>query len=155
VTNLFQESFGPVLSPVLAERLGLKQPQDVERAPLLHMKTRRQAWREWAAKGAGWSMGDLLGAEYEHFYDMLEAATGGLGVGIAPWPLVIDDIRARRLVAPFGFVSSGRDYIAVRRPRRSRKAQAFCAWLKQEAEATPKAFSDAAEQACAENSKAF
>jgi DNA-binding transcriptional LysR family regulator len=68
---------------------------------------------------------------------MLEAATAGLGVCIAPWQLVIDDIRAQRLVAPFGFVPNGLNYVAARRPGRHRKAQVFCAWMAQEAEKTP------------------
>lgn len=137
VTNLFEEYIGPVLSPALASRLGLAQPRDLGSAPLLHTVTRRYAWEDWAAR-AGWQPGsDLAGAEYEHFYYMLEAATGGLGVGIAPWPCVIDDIRAGRLVAPFGFIPSGMHYVAARRPRRSRKAQAFCAWLAEEAAKTP------------------
>ena len=137
VTMLFAEYVGPVLSPALAARLDLTRPGGLERAPILHTITRRHAWDDWAAR-AGWVPGsDLAGAEYEHFYYMLEAATGGLGVGIAPWPCVIDDVTAGRLVAPFGFIPSGMDYVAARRPRRSRKAQAFCAWLAGEAAGTP------------------
>lgn len=67
--------------------------------------------------------------EFEHFYFMLEAAVGGLGVCIAPWPLVADDIIAGRLIAPFGFIESGQEYIALRRRRRNKKATTFCRWL--------------------------
>jgi DNA-binding transcriptional LysR family regulator len=59
----------------------------------------------------------------------------GLGVCIAPWPLVSGDVSAGRLVAPFGFVWSGQSYVAVRRPRRNRAAQAFCTWLAEEGSA--------------------
>ncbi|AWM86082.1 LysR substrate-binding domain-containing protein [Microvirga sp. 17 mud 1-3] len=135
-TTLFAESVGPVLSPALAARLHLAEPRDLAQAPLLHTVTRPYAWSDWIDRAAS-SAFALAGTEYEHFYYMLEAAVGGLGVGIAPWQLVIDDIRAGRLVAPFGFVGSGMDYVAVRRPRRSRKAQAFCTWLAQEAGKTP------------------
>jgi DNA-binding transcriptional LysR family regulator len=138
LTHLFSEAVGPVLAPALAARLDLQHPQDVEHAPLLHTSTRRYAWADWAARAANWQVSDLPGAEYEHFYYMLEAATGGLGVCIAPWQLVLDDLRAQRLMAPFGFVPSGMDYVAVRRPRRNRKAEVFCAWLAREAEKTPK-----------------
>ncbi|MCB8821651.1 LysR substrate-binding domain-containing protein [Microvirga rosea] len=136
-TPLFAESVGPVLAPALAARLGLKDPGDLKGAPLLHTVTRRYAWPDWLARAAGGARVDLSGTEYEHFYYMLEAATAGLGIGIAPWQLVIDDIQAGRLVAPFGFIPSGMDYVAVRRPQRSRKAQAFCAWLETEAARTP------------------
>jgi hypothetical protein len=71
--------------------------------------------------------------EYEHFYFMLEAATGGLGVGMAPWPHVADDVRSGRLVAPLGFIPSGKDYVALRRRRKHVKSEVFVAWLRDEA----------------------
>jgi DNA-binding transcriptional LysR family regulator len=135
VTHLFDELVGPVLAPKLAERLNLQTPQDLAGTPLLHTRTRPAAWASWASR-VGWSGGDCPGAEYEHFYFLLEAATAGLGVCIAPWPLVIDDIIAGRLLAPFGFVPSGQSYVAVRRPRQNRAAQAFCTWLMEEGKAT-------------------
>ncbi len=137
VTTLFAEYVGPVLSPALAARLDLRQPEHFERAPLLHTITRRHAWEDWAARTGHLTNSGLVGTEYEHFYYMLEAATAGLGVCIAPWPFVIDDIQAKRLVAPFGFVPNGLDYVAVRQPGRHRKAQAFCDWLAHEAARTP------------------
>ena len=136
VTTLFAEHVGPVLSPTLAARLDLRRPEHIERAPLLHTITRRQAWEDWATRVGCLNL-NLAGMEYEHFYYMLEAATAGLGMCIAPWPLVIDDIQARRLVAPFGFVPNGLSYVAVRQPGRHRKAQAFCDWLAWEAARTP------------------
>ncbi|WP_414473394.1 LysR family transcriptional regulator [Microvirga sp. M2] len=137
LTTLFPEYVGPVLSPALAKRLHLKDPQDLEGAPILHTVTRRSAWHDWFDR-AGWlRSSNLAGTDYEHFYYMLEAATAGLGVCIAPWQLVIDDIRAQRLLAPFGFIPSGMNYVAVQRPRQNRKAQAFCSWLAEEASRTP------------------
>jgi DNA-binding transcriptional LysR family regulator len=135
VTHLFDELVGPVLAPKLAERLDLKAIHHLARASLLHTRTRPKAWASWASR-VGWSCGDLPGVEYEHFYFLLEAAMAGLGVCIAPWPLVIDDMKAGRLVAPFGFVPSGQSYVAIRRPRRNRGAQAFCTWLMEEGKAT-------------------
>lgn len=137
LTTLFAEYVGPVLSPALAARLDIKQPEDFARAPLLHTITRRHAWDDWAARTGMLRTSSLAGNEYEHFYYMLEAATAGLGICIAPWQLVLDDIQAQRLVAPFGFIPNGLNYVAVRRPRRSRKAQAFCTWLAAEAAKTP------------------
>lgn len=131
VAELFAEWVGPVLAPSLAAGAGLRRPEDFRAVPLLHTRTRRHAWASWAAK-VGWTTGTLDGAEFEHFYYMLEGATAGLGAAIAPWPLVVDDLRAGRLVAPLGFVPSGQSYVVARRPRRSRKAEAFCAWAMRE-----------------------
>lgn len=69
---------------------------------------------------------------------MLEAATAGLGACVAPWTLVADDVAAGRLVAPFGFRPSGLAYVALRRRRRNRKAELFCAWLADAARASPR-----------------
>jgi LysR family transcriptional regulator, glycine cleavage system transcriptional activator len=135
-TELFAESVGPVLAPQLAARTRRKGWGRFAGVTLLHTRTRPHAWSAWAAV-AGWDGAPRAGTQFEHFYFMLEAATAGLGVGIAPWPLVIDDIQAGRLVAPFGFRPSGQSYVAMRRNQRDRTAQAFCEWLRAEAEATP------------------
>ncbi|HEX2216934.1 MAG TPA: LysR substrate-binding domain-containing protein [Xanthobacteraceae bacterium] len=136
VTELFAEQVGPVLAPVLATRLRLRRPEDLNRACLLHTETRPAAWTMWTGK-TRWKPPPSPAAHFEHFYFMLEAAVAGLGVGIAPWPLVSDDVRAGRLIAPFGFRPSGLSYVAVRRTRRDHGAQAFCRWLRREAEQTP------------------
>lgn len=126
--ELFAEQTGPVMAPALAK----KSAGQLAGLTLLHSRTRRHAWRQWSAR-SGIAVDDRAGNEYEHFYFMLEAASSGLGVCIAPWPLVADDIRSGRLVAPMGFVDSGQSYVALRRHRRHRKSAAFCAWLEQEA----------------------
>lgn len=142
VVPLFDEYFAPVLSPDLAARFDFSQSEDLSRVPLLHTKTRRSAWADWCAhSGQSWPRPEQ-GTEFEHFYYMLEAATAGLGMAIAPWPLVTDDIRAGRLLAPFGFTASGYSYVALRRARRNRKADLFCAWLQEEAEASFRAFAE-------------
>jgi DNA-binding transcriptional LysR family regulator len=42
-------------------------------------------------------------------------------------------IRTGRLIALFGFLESGHEYVALRRARRHRKSSPFCQWLHQEA----------------------
>ncbi len=126
---LFAEQFGPVLSP----RLARPRPQELDGLPLLHTLTRRHAWAAWSGL-SGIQVRAGAEREFERFYFMLEAATAGLGVCIAPWPLVCDDIRAGRLLAPFGFAPSGQDYVALRRARRHTKSALFCDWLRAEAQ---------------------
>ncbi|MBN8938974.1 MAG: LysR family transcriptional regulator [Rhizobiales bacterium] len=128
VFHLFAEQIGPVLAP------SLMRPARPHLAgvTLLHARTRPRSWPDWCAR-SGIGIEDGAGATYEHFYFMLEAATAGLGVCIAPWPFVSDDIRAGRLVAPHGFIAGGQDYVALRRQRRHRKSSLFCAWLQHEA----------------------
>ena len=76
---------------------------------------------------------EATGAEFEHYYFSLEAALGGLGVCVAPWHLVADEVRAGRLLAPWGFQRSGYHYVLRSRPRHQH-AESFCQWLMQQAE---------------------
>jgi len=125
VIPLFPEQTGPVVAPSLASF--------VNGLPVLHTKTRLRAWGDWlACSGVAIEGGPRV--EYEHFYFMLEAAGAGLGVCVAPWPYVTGDIRDGRLAAPFGFIDSGHEYVALRRARRNRKSVIFCEWLHAEAE---------------------
>jgi DNA-binding transcriptional LysR family regulator len=48
-----------------------------------------------------------LGTAFDHLYYLLEAAVAGLGVAIAPEPLVADELAAGRLLAPWGFAATG------------------------------------------------
>jgi DNA-binding transcriptional LysR family regulator len=126
-TDLFAESTGPVLAPAL-----LHHDPDLSHVEALHTRSRKGAWRAWADR-TGRAIPAGNGVEYEHFYYMIEAALSGLGMCIAPWPLVADDVRSGRLVAPYGFTQSGQNYVALRRARPHRKAALFCEWLTGEA----------------------
>jgi DNA-binding transcriptional LysR family regulator len=129
VISLFPEQTGAVLAPSL---FAASTPE-FDGLPQLHTRTRLRAWGDWLAR-SGRSVATGPRVEYEHFYFMLEAASAGLGVCVAPWPYVSDDIRFGRLMAPYGFLESGHDYVALRRARRNRKSVLFCEWLHNEAE---------------------
>lgn len=143
--RLFPEHLGPVLSPKLAQRVALHQSADLADpalAPLrLHTRTRRNAWTMWgAATGATVPPPTpaQAGPEFEHYYFTLEAAVRGLGIAVAPWHLVMDDVLAGRLVAPLGFVASGYDYVVHRRTSAPLpRLDVFCDWLQAQAAATP------------------
>lgn len=128
VIPLFPEQTGPVLSPAIAG----SADKGFAETPVLHTRTRLRAWGDWLSR-SGLLIHGGTRVEYEHFYFMLEAAGAGLGVCVAPWPYVTSDIALGRLVAPFGFVESGQEYVALRRSRRSRKSTLFCEWLRAEA----------------------
>ncbi|WP_245512482.1 LysR substrate-binding domain-containing protein [Rhizobium ruizarguesonis] len=99
----------------------------------MHTRTRIQAWDDWLSR-SGAALGCGARVEYEHFYFMLEAPSAGLGVGIAPWPYVTDDIRFGKLTAPLGSLESGHEYVALRRARRTKKSSIFCDWIAKEAQ---------------------
>jgi DNA-binding transcriptional LysR family regulator len=105
-----KEEIGPVCSPSLAERRKLRRPADLGQHTLLHTETRADAWPDWLARSRLAAVDASKGQRFEHFYFLLEAAVGGLGVAVAPKPLVMEDLKLGRLVAPFGFLRSGRQY---------------------------------------------
>ena len=127
----------------LAQQWPLHRPADLTDpalAPLrLHTRTRRNAWDMWGtAVGAPLPAHSPSAPEFEHYYFTLEAAVRGLGIAVAPWHLVMDDVHAGRLVAPLGFVASGYDYVLQRRTRGTQpRLDVFCAWLQAQAATTP------------------
>lgn len=133
VFELAPERIGPVLSPRYANHapLSLATADALYAEPLLHTTSRPQAWPQWA-RAQGLAPERLQqGQGFEHLYYLLEAAAAGLGVAIAPQTLVADDLRAGRLVAPWGFVATtGCLALWTRRadPRSERLAQ----WLRRE-----------------------
>lgn len=133
---LFPEHLGPVLAPALAARIGVHTASDLAQHSLLQSKTRLNAWQMWADASAC-ALPALTGPVFEHYYFTLEAAVAGLGVCVAPWHLVADDVRAGRLLAPLGFCASGHQYVAKRREQRNTACDLFCAWLQTQAAASP------------------
>ncbi len=107
------EEIGPVCSPAFAARRRLRRPADLRHHTLLHTETRADAWTDWLARSKTTTVDASKGQRFEHFYFLLEAAVAGLGVAVAPLPLVMDDLKLGRLVAPFGFVRSGRRYCVL------------------------------------------
>ncbi len=130
---LAPERIGAVLSPRLpdATALASASPDALRAHALLHTASRPQAWGAWAAR-VGVAPDTLrMGTGFEHLYDLLEAAVAGLGVAIAPEPLVADDLASGRLIAPWGFVETDGQWVlcAAKRntdPRIGRLA----AWLR-------------------------
>jgi DNA-binding transcriptional LysR family regulator len=131
---LLREDIGPVCHPELARDARLCRPEDLARVRLLGTATRPAAWDEWVA-AAGQSPLRLQAQEaFEHFYLLIQAASCGLGVGVAPRFLVEDEIRRGHLVAPFGFVTGPHDlslWIAPHLRNRPELRQ-LAAWIERE-----------------------
>ncbi|MGF6391594.1 LysR family transcriptional regulator [Pseudomonas plecoglossicida] len=134
---LAAERIGPVLSPHFAgfERLRGAPADALLEEALLHTTSRPQAWPTWVEE-QGLEVARLkYGQAFEHLYYLLEAAVAGLGVAIAPQPLVADDLRAGRLCAPWGF-SPTPAALALWVPRRAAdgRAEQLAQWLRRELE---------------------
>ncbi|MDQ1093881.1 DNA-binding transcriptional LysR family regulator [Xanthomonas sacchari] len=135
VRVLAPERIGPVLSPALpqAAALATAAPAALQGLPLLHTASRPQAWPAWA-EAQGLAPAHLrYGTGFEHLYYLLEAALAGIGVAIAPQPLVADDLANGRLLAPWGFVDTGGQWaLCTRREVQDGRVEALAQWLTQE-----------------------
>lgn len=80
------------------------------------------------------------GPVFEHYYFTLQAAVAGLGICVAPWHLVADDVQTGRLLAPLGFCDSGYQYVAKRHAQRNQKLDRFGAWLQEQSAQAPLPF---------------
>ena len=127
-TRLFAERIGPVCRPDLATRLtgaaGLSQ------VALLHTDTRPEAWDDWR-RITGMKAEPASHQTLEHFYLTLQAASAGVGVAIAPYAVVRDDLERGHLIAPFGFVPDGSSYYLLSRqsPEQDGRVRQLTAWL--------------------------
>lgn len=133
VHELATERIGAVISPRHPRHAALvKAPiTALYDESLLHTTSRPQAWPQFA-NACGLDPSRLsLGQGFEHLYYLLEAATTGLGVAIAPQELVADDLAAGRLDAPWGFVeTTARLALWVPQRRAGRRAEQLAHWLR-------------------------
>lgn len=132
VRELAPERVGVVISPhhPAGARLRHQPPAALLAEPLLHTTSRPQAWPAWALSH-GLDPAQLqLGSGFEHLYYLLEAAVAGLGVAIAPEPLVADDLAAGRLLAPWGFGATGGFWVlATPEGAADPRVDALAGWL--------------------------
>lgn len=103
VDVLWAESVGPVLAPELAKRFGAGD------YIALAARTRPDAWSDWLGANAEMPRPREV-RTLDHHFLVVEAACAGLGVGLAPRVVTIDDVERGRLVAPFGFQPDGTRY---------------------------------------------
>ncbi len=135
VHELAIESLGPVVSPRYPgfESLRGQPPSSLLGEAVLHTSSRPQAWPTWAQASGLPTEALSFGAGFEHLYYLLEAAVAGLGVAIAPEPLVREDIASGRLVAPWGFVDApGRWVLCARGDEPDARIELLAEWMRQE-----------------------
>jgi len=131
------DRIGPVCAPGLVKGRGKFALADLRRCTLLSADTRPDSWADWSNARAV-AIDSNRSRAFEHMYFMLEAAASGLGVGIASHALVEEDLRSGRLVAPFGFVASGRSYCVLHAKALAdnTKIAAFRKWITRRKSAT-------------------
>ena len=122
----------PVAAPSLPGLHKARSPAVLLQLPLLHLRSRPDAWERWF-RAAGVPITETLsGPFHEHFFLSLQAAIANLGVALAPKVLVEDDLEAGRLVLLFpetAVKSSGFFALFREKSGRDRHLDQFVAWL--------------------------
>jgi LysR family glycine cleavage system transcriptional activator len=80
----------------------LRGPEDLAGHTLIHYVTEPYSWEQWLAQAGVPELKPLAQLKFEHMYLALQAAAEGLGLVLMPLSLVIDEIIAGKLCAPFG-----------------------------------------------------
>jgi LysR family transcriptional regulator, glycine cleavage system transcriptional activator len=76
---------------------------------LLHTKSRPLAWNNWESMSET-SARKGKRVDYEHFYLCIQAALAGLGIAMASFFMVQEELASQQLVAPEGFKKDGSAY---------------------------------------------
>ncbi|WP_455922624.1 LysR substrate-binding domain-containing protein [Pseudomonas putida] len=120
-----QEWIGPVCTPANCPEDGRLDGQ-----PLLRSRTRPAAWDNWL-RMRNQPVPVAPRVDYEHFYLCLQAATAGLGISMASFLMVQDELASGQLVAPFGFAADGSSYCLLSAVpfEHSAKCEHFRTWV--------------------------
>lgn len=140
---LMTESILPICHVDLVERL--QSPEDLSRHTLITYATEPYSWTDWlhATGKPDQRAGAVL--RFEELFFALQAASEGLGIALVPLFLVIDDLIAGRLAAPFGSLGvRKRNYFACYQaePAGTTTLAEFCAWLQAECRDTEQLMAD-------------
>ena len=134
---LMSETVVPACSPALLAQYSFAQPEDLVRAPMLHLASRPDAWQRWFACHQV-AMGETQGMLFDQFATAAQAAMVGVGVALLPRFLIARELQQGDLVRALPHLpeieSAERYYLACPTRRDNYPPlQAFRAWLQQAA----------------------
>lgn len=132
--RLLDDVSTPVLAPALFDKRPLRKPQDLLELPLLHLRSRPDAWTRWFKQQGVARPSTLAGSYFDHFFLSLQAASNGLGVAIGSYVLMEDDLKSGRLIAPFPdqpLVGPGFHVLYRQSLAEDQAGRSFLAWLGQ------------------------
>ena len=100
--RLMAEELIPVCSPALSRQgRGLRRPEDLREATLIHELARLGQWRSWLAAVGVEGVDAERGPKLQGATMVVEAAVAGLGVAIASRSMLEKHLEDGRLVVPF------------------------------------------------------
>lgn len=142
---LFPEMISIVASPALIP-VGTKlAPEEFGRFTLLQNASRSNLWLKWLAAAQVTHHGAIDGPRFAHTNMIVNAATSGMGIAVAPSFLVEKELETGELHTPFGPpIASGDGYYVVYPERKAHKKSIlqFRDWLLSETSTQRKNLAD-------------
>lgn len=96
-TFLCADVVAPFCSPELQKKYAFKQPEDLRKAPLLHLKSRPDAWEQWLCHN-GIASDSVRGMLFDQLTTAAAGAAAGLGVALLPTFLFEEELKSSTLV---------------------------------------------------------
>jgi LysR family transcriptional regulator, glycine cleavage system transcriptional activator len=96
------KEFVLIASPGLVSAEGLNSVAQVSKRTLLHHEGAPTAWRQWAASHGVPESSVQSGPRFAQYSAVIQAAISGLGVGLVPRILVLEELADESVVAPCG-----------------------------------------------------
>lgn len=130
--HLFEEEVVPVLSPNHFDIAKLKTPSRLAALPLLHKRTRPEAWQRWFEAAGSQQVVPPPAMSFELYAMVIDAARAGLGVGMVPRFYVQEDVERGTLVVPFDISLKHEKRYCLVYPEHKRDSplvQAFRHWV--------------------------
>ncbi|WP_299936266.1 LysR substrate-binding domain-containing protein [uncultured Pelagimonas sp.] len=137
MTFLFGEQMIPVCAPGVIDSYNNDAPDRWEKAPLLHLSSRANAWPDWVKKSKIGIRERRDGTYFDQHSMVITAAKAGLGAAIVPSNMVTHELSHGDLVQiPGPELATENGYYLVRPAGQARDAvNKFETWLKAQMEA--------------------
>ena len=137
---LFRPTFTPVCAPALLRGdRPLLTPGDLRHHSLLYSRPHVRIWNAWLSLAGVDTVDPSVGLLFDSSSHAYQAARQGAGVALGQTFLVLEDILAGRLVAPFGLAVQHRRnncIVCLEARRTEPHIAAFHEWISAEARAT-------------------
>lgn len=102
--TLFGETVIPVGSPSLVRQFEFAHAEDVRKARLLILLSRPDAWERWLEVNGAPQL-DIHGMMFDQFEAIIQAAKGGLGLGLVPSFLIAAELDSGELIPALSTVT--------------------------------------------------
>lgn len=139
-TRFLEETDTLIASPQLLAQKPLRSLDALERHTLLSTETRPGDWPDWLQAAGLGLVPQARRLRLDHFFVTLQAAMDGLGLAVAPFPVLDGDVAAGRFVTPFPTIRVPREPYYALVPDdadKTRSLRALLRWLVAEGSGTP------------------